>query len=113
MSTIGPGSIGPFNLAGSFSGSQRADAADDRQKAEAADRKAKADRDQRSADVIEDVSDPELSADRDADGRLPYGGDANAAGPQNEEQDDAHYDVSPRHSHDAEGVRGRSLDLDV
>jgi len=109
MSSIGPGNIGALNLVGSFAGAQRANADVDGAKAESADRKFQIDQRALSSDSLENVGEPELSSDRDADGRLLY-----AENESEERKDREEGDQAPRRSHpDAYGESGRLLDLEA
>lgn len=108
MSTIGPGSFGPFNVAGSFAGAQRNNADADRVKETAAARAAQVDQ-QAAAAHGNDVSEADLSSDRDADGRLPYVMDE-AVERDEEAADDQ--EQSARVT-DPEGERGLQLDLEA
>ena len=104
MSTIGPGSIGSLNLAGSLAGAQtnRTDTKD--AKARAAERTLQIDQEAMSSRDLDDVAETDRSADRDADGRRPY--EASGRGPSEEPP------RSPR-AVDTEGELGASLDLDA
>lgn len=115
MSTIGPGNLGNINLAGSIAGAQRGDVSDERARAEAADRKSEQQIRDRHVTAAEDVSDPELSEDRDADGYLAYGGhDAPVDEESVSAEADETTDAAPkRASHDESGTLGKSLDLDA
>lgn len=111
MSTIGS-AIGGLNAAASFAGAQRTDADTDRNREVAADRKFQVDR---AADLdrsLGDVSDPDLSTDRDPDGRLPYGepreDTAEAVG-----DDGSRRNPRVSRSFDAYGERGNMLDIDA
>jgi len=73
MSLIGAASIGALNLAGSVAGTQRGKVDNESVTRNAANQKAASDRDQQSARALGDVSEADLSSDRDADGRQPYG----------------------------------------
>ena len=111
MSAIGPGSIGALNIAGSFAGSQRSsETQTDRAKAESADQKFQIDQKAMSAHSLGDVAETDLSAERDPDGRMPYGELA-------EKRDSAELEEERRlrsgGSEDAFGERGGSLDLEA
>lgn len=107
MSTIGPGQFGPINVAGSFAGAQRNNADADRVKETAAARAAQVDL-KAAAAKGDDVSEAELSSDRDPDGRADYvpkrpdGGDA----------DPGHAGAQDRPV-DSSGERGTRLDVEV
>ncbi len=75
MSAIGPISMSGVHLAGSVAGLQTSGANRDRASAESADRSFQISRDALQARATEDVSEAELSADRDADGRMMWSGD--------------------------------------
>lgn len=72
VSSINVG-IGAMNAAASFAGAQRTEADTDRNKEVAGERKFQVDRAAALARTEGDVADPDLSTDRDADGRLSYG----------------------------------------
>jgi len=104
MSILGPANLGMLNLAGSVAGAQRTSAAEaDRTREAAAERSFQIDQKTMSARSLSDVGETDLSPERDADGRLPYGGGPSE--PQPELLDE------PRCSSDPSGERGRSLDL--
>ena len=109
MSTIGAGSIGVLNLAGSLAGAQRNNATADQARGDAAEKSFQIDKARLTAQSMGDISDPELSSDRDADGRLPYDAprrpDALA-----EEGVDA-MKKAPISVIDLSGERGRMLDI--
>ncbi|MAG93102.1 MAG: hypothetical protein CMJ48_05070 [Planctomycetaceae bacterium] len=114
MSTIGPGSVGGFNLAGSIAGTGRTDAADAKAKTEATAQNSSSEIRERSEKTLQDVSDPELSADRDADGRMPFtmgSSEHDAQQPADEEPERGSRPA--RHAHDANGELGGSLDIDA
>ena len=106
--SIGPGSIGGFQIAGSIAGTQSNSANADRIKAEQAARKAQIDQHQFAAGEQEE-QDPDVSADRDPDGRLPYSPGHNPggelAGEQTSEQDNLPGDPLDE--------RGKCLDLEA
>jgi len=108
MSGIGPSNIGALNIAGLIAGSQRTNAGDDRIKADAANQKFKVDQKTLTSQSL-DVAEADLSADRDPDGRLPYG-----EPPQPDETADgtAHPHSHPQTS-DPSGERGNALDLEA
>jgi len=108
MSTIGPGSIGAMNLAGSFAGAQRSDAHTDRNKANAAEQKFAIDQRAMAAHSSDDVAEADLSHERDADGRQPYRRTPDAQGDDSDERQE-----QPQHGPDAFEERGRSLDLEA
>ena len=109
MSAIGGGSIGALNLAGSVAGAQRNQATADQSRAEASGKAFQVDAARMSAQLNGDVSEPELSSDRDADGRLPY---EEAAGHPEREPDQPEGEPV-RRSADATGVLGNALDLEA
>ncbi len=112
MSIIG-GGIGAVNLAASFAGAQRTEADTDRNKEVAAERKFQVDRANALAQTVGDVSDPDLSTDRDADGRLPYG---HPDAPDETHPDDSGEGSSLRRAarnHDPFGERGNMLDVEA
>ena len=109
MSSIASGSIVALNLAGSAAGVQRGGGDTDRIKSNAVNQKSSADQDSASARALGDVTEIDLSSDRDTDGRLPYGKLAHL--PDAAEQTE---DISVRASTgvpDAAGDRGNALDL--
>ena len=71
MSLIGGTTAAGLGLAGSIVASSRPEAAIDQTKAAAADQNALADQNLLS-EAVDDVADPEMGSDRDADGRLLY-----------------------------------------
>ncbi|MEZ6044617.1 MAG: hypothetical protein R3C11_03350 [Planctomycetaceae bacterium] len=72
MSSIGSGNIGAFNIAGSLAGTQKSNGAQTNDnKAEAAAQKFQLDQ-KDLANKTQDVSEADLSPDRDADGRADY-----------------------------------------
>lgn len=111
MSTIGS-AIGGLNAAASFAGAQRTDADTDRNKEVAAERKFTVDRAAALDKSLGDVADPDLSTDRDADGRLPYGAspepgdDRTSKGGSRDAQRQAR-------AFDAFGERGNMLDVEA
>jgi hypothetical protein len=117
MSTIGGMTAAGFNLAGSIVGSSRPEAVSDQADAAAADHKAQIDRDVALEQSPEDVSDPQFSSDRDADGRQMY--ERRALGPPASVEtaaDATSVAASPTfssHAADAFGDRGNTLDLDA
>jgi hypothetical protein len=108
MSTIGPGSIGALNIAGSFAGAQRTESQADGAKAAAAQRKFQVDQNAMSAHALEDVGEADLTSERDPDGRLPYG-----AGRRSEQGDDDDSQQTAPRPQDAFGERGATLDLEA
>jgi hypothetical protein len=111
VSTIGS-AIGGLNAAASFAGAQRTDADSDRNKEVAAERKFQVDRNAALDRALGDVADPDLSTDRDADGRLPYG-----SPPEPGEERSARDEHREAHRHgralDAFGERGNMLDVEA
>lgn len=109
MSSIGAASIGALNLAGSVAGTQRGGVDNDSVTQNAANQKAASDRAEQSARALGDVSEADLSSDRDADGRQPYG---RMSRPAEDTGDDHASDRGKRHRvPDALGERGNTLDL--
>ncbi len=108
MSTIGPGNIGALNLAGSLAGAQRSDASTDRNKAESAAQKFQVDQKTLTARSLGDVSEADLSSERDPDGRLPYDG-------RRKDDSSGKDSANPnsRFAADAFGERGSSLDIEA
>jgi len=112
MSTIG-GGVGALNTAASFAGAQRTESDTDRAKEVAAERKFQVDRATARDQSLGDVADPDLSTDRDADGRLPYGP------PPAPEETDATEEQGPQtlrrsgRCQDAFEERGNVLDVEV
>lgn len=72
MSAIGPTGMGGVHLAGSVAGLQNSGSNQDRARAESADRSFQISRDAMQVRATEDVSEAELSSDRDADGRMSW-----------------------------------------
>jgi hypothetical protein len=117
MSVIGPGSLGAINLAGSVAGGVRTSGAEtDRMQETGAQRTTESNVKALASRSLEDIGETDQSADRDADGRMPLGySDAEETteplplGDDNRPRD--------RHKHaraiDADGVRGRRLDLEA
>jgi hypothetical protein len=108
MSAIGGGSIGVLNLAGSIAGSQRNNATADQARSEAAEKSFQADVARMAAKAHGDVSDPDFSSDRDADGRMPYHetqrqGESSA--------DEVAVPVTCGRSIDLDGALGNAIDL--
>jgi hypothetical protein len=114
MSVIGPGSLGAINLAGSVAGAVQPSAAEaDRAKTSAAQRNAAADVQALASRSLEGVGQADESADRDADGRMPLGY-SDAESDDSVEEDDPGQGRNNRlRVADADGVRGRRLDLDA
>ena len=110
MSTIGPGSIGALNLAGSVAGSQRSNADKDETRATASERSSRIDHKKMSSESLDDVAEADLSPDRDADGQQPFN-DLPTDELLSDESDDQQTKL-PR-GIDAAGERGTSLDLEV
>jgi hypothetical protein len=110
MSAIGPGNVGPLNIAGSFAGAQRASADPDREKAEAAVQKFQTDQQALAAHGLSDVAEAELAGDRDADGRSALG--SFGSEPTNPPQDHAP-EQQGRRAPDAMEERGTVLDLEA
>jgi hypothetical protein len=109
MSSIGLTNIGigGMNLAGSAAGTQRSGADTDSVKQNAANQKAHADRNAQSARTLDDVAEADLSSDRDADGRQPFG---LLSRPEPDEEGEEHSPKTLR-APDAAGERGNTLDL--
>ena len=109
MSSIGAASIGGLNLAGSVAGTQRGGVDNKSVTQNAANQKAASDRADQSARALGDVSEADLSSDRDADGRQPYG---RLSRPAEDTGHDQASESDKRHRiSDALGERGNSLDL--
>lgn len=108
MSSIGATNIGAMNLAGSAAGTQRGGTDSDRVAQNAANQKAVGDRNAQSARALGDVSETDLSADRDADGRGPFG---SMSRPEAEPDGDDSAVPRRQQTPDASGERGNSLDL--
>ena len=108
MSAIGPGQFGPINVAGSFAGAQRNNADADRVKETASARAAQADL-KAAASKGDDVSEAELSSDRDPDGRADYVPER----PDGGEADPGDAGGSARRPLDPSGERGTRLDVEV
>ncbi|MBT6158274.1 MAG: hypothetical protein HOL01_05485 [Planctomycetaceae bacterium] len=111
MSSIGLTNIGVggMNLAGSAAGTQRSGADTDSVKKNGADQKATVDRDAQSAQTLNDVAEAELSSDRDADGRQPFGL-LSRPGPDEESEEES---AKTLRTPDATGERGNALDLEA
>ena len=109
MSSIGLTNIGvgAMNLAGSAAGTQSSASDTDRVKQNAATQKANADRHAQSAHALDDVAEADLSSDRDADGRQPYGR-LSRPGADEEGEDNT---TETLRAQDATGERGNTLDL--
>lgn len=109
MSSIGLTNIGvgAMNLAGSAAGTQSSTSDTDRVKQNAANQKANADRNAQSARALDDVAETDLSSDRDADGRQPYGRLSRPGLDEEGEESTA----ETLHAPDATGERGNTLDL--
>ena len=110
MSSIGLTNIGigAMNLAGSAAGTQRSGADTDSVKKNAADQKATVDRDAQSAKALNDVAEAELSSDRDADERQPFG---LLSRPESDDESDEN-NANTLRTPDATGERGNALDLE-
>ena len=118
MSVLGPGNLPAIGLAGSAAaGQQRAAGLADRDKADQAIQKLDADRSKLANRDLDDSIETDFShgqvSDRDADGRLPW----QHAGGGSADEDDVQSTIDepapePRAA-DAEGERGRSLDVDA
>jgi len=117
MSVIGPGNLGAVNLAGSAAGAQRNAAAEsDRLKESGSQRSSEASLKEMSSRSLEDVGQTDESADRDADGRMPFGdGEGELAKPpENSDVAIAPDGVTRRRLiPDANGQRGRRLDIEA
>lgn len=111
MSTIGS-AIGGLNAAASFAGAQRTDADTDRNKEVAAERKFTVDRAAALDKSLGDVADPDLSSERDADGRLPYGGSPEP-GDDRTGRDERRDAQRQTRAFDAFGERGNTLDVEA
>lgn len=108
MSSIGAANIGALNLAGSAAGAARGETDTDRVKQNAADQKTAGDRDLQSARALGDVSETDLSSERDADGRQPYG---RMTRPAVDEAGEEPSHEPQRGLPDPSGERGNALDL--
>lgn len=109
MSAIGSGSIGVFNIAGSIAGAQRNHATANEARAEAAEKSFQLDADKLTARANGEISDPELSSERDADGRMPYEAERHT----DEKAQESELIEAGRRSPDVSGDLGNSLDLQV
>jgi hypothetical protein len=111
MSSIGLTNIGAgaLNLAGSAAGTQRSGADTDSVKKNGADQKATADRNAQSAQTLNDVAEADLSSDRDADGRQPFG---LLSRPETDEESEENRPKTLQ-TPDATGERGNALDLEA
>lgn len=115
MSSIGPGSLGAINLAGSLAGAQRNTGDADRLKQSAAQRNASVDLNEKAAQSIQGIGETDESADRDADGRSPYDfvdGDEHSA---SDSEDPSRTTTPPARlrAEDVDGNRGVHLDLEA
>ena len=111
MSIIGTGNLGAINLAGSVAGAQQnSNAEANRLKEAAVQRNTKAALEDIAARSLEDVGETDESADRDADGRMPFG---NSDSESLEHADRLGEPQMPRRIQDANGERGQRLDLDA
>jgi hypothetical protein len=117
MSVIGPGTLGAINLAGSIAGGTRTSAGEtDRLRESSSQRDAEANLQALAAQSLDDVAQADQTADRDADGRMPLGfaDRESPAEPAEFEDDDLPRGMRQRiRPKDAEGVRGRRLDLEA
>ena len=112
MSTIS-GGIAAMNAAASFAGAQRSESDTDRNKEVAAERKFQVDRAAALANSVGDVADPDLSTDRDADGRLPWSAPANPDDASPEEREERAGNRRAGRCRDAFGERGNTLDVEA
>ncbi|MFQ5734161.1 MAG: hypothetical protein ACE5KM_19670 [Planctomycetaceae bacterium] len=115
MSVIGPGNLAAINLAGSAAGAQRTSAEADQAHASSAQRDAAANLKSMTSKALDGVDAADESAERDADGRMPFGGgqsDAETAGPADAAAGLVAGGVRQR-AKDASGERGRLIDLDA
>jgi len=117
MSVIGPANLGAINLAGSIAGGTRTSAGEtDRLKEAASQRNGAADLKALAAKSLDDVAQADHTADRDADGRMPLGfseGESPSEPADFEGEDLPRDRRKRRRPSDAEGVRGRRLDLEA
>lgn len=107
MSGIGP-NIG-LTIAGSVAGTQRSGIDTDRVQANAEAARFRAERDAQASRALGDISEAENTPERDADGRLLYGGNPRGKSDSRDRPPLDH----PAHPPDANGERGGLLDLDV
>ena len=116
MSVIGPGNLGAINLAGSLAGAQQNQAAEAGQARQTASQRAgAADLKEMTSKALDGVDAADQSAERDADGRMPYAGTGDD---QTAEQADTVRPQQPGSARgprakDATGDRGRTLDLEA
>ena len=113
MSSVGPFNPAGFNLAGSLAGAQRTSGDKDQTAAERAAQKQQA---EQTANAEKDVSETDMSPDRDADGRQDF----SSGGSAGDEQDSTDEISAPGSdtlpdtpAPDAFGERGNSLDLNA
>jgi hypothetical protein len=107
MSLIGFSNIGAMHLAGSAAGTQAGGADTDAVKQNGSAQKSTADRDAQSARALGDVGEADLTDDRDADGRQPWGRLSRPAVDGEGEEGSRAETRTP----DAIGERGAALDL--
>jgi hypothetical protein len=108
MSSIGSSGAG-YILPGSIAGTQRNHADADRLKAEQATQKQLSDRQQFLTGDKADIGETGESADRDADGRLPY----SVEQPNPDTAESPAAESRPRKSNEAAEGHGAILDLDA
>lgn len=114
MSVLGPGPVTPDPWAAQAAGSQRSGATTDEEKSVSAQGKAAADREARTERALGDLSEADLSPDRDADGRMPYDEPQSETPPQSAApHDSAAAPGSPPRAPDATGTLGTRLDLEA
>lgn len=115
MSVLGPGPVTPGPWAAQAAGSLRSGATTDEEKAVSAQGKGAADRAARTERALGDLSEADLSTDRDADGRMPYDEPPDETAPQSPVPSDtgSAHGSPPSRAPDATGTRGTRLDLEA
>jgi hypothetical protein len=112
MSSIGPGSFGAINLAGSIAGAQVNRTDTNEVKADASARKFQIDQRSMAAQKLDDVAETDYSGDRDPDGRRSFQQPNDGA--SDEPQDDATNQRSQsRRPADATGELGNVIDFEA
>lgn len=116
MSGFGISNLTAVSLPSSVAGGQQARPGQDAARNEAAGQDFRSTLKALSAKTSGDVADPELSADRDADGRNLPGFDDETAedlAAESRSGENASPSAEPRRTSDVDGMVGRFLDLDA